>query len=246
MLLGVAIIACVLGYLFSGQHNTPAGPLKAHPATSNDAATDELVPTGLARQDHEVERHRPTLNRSVAPSKSSTAAEQTVSDATVAGPAQEIIGRLVQMDLGRSPVTAAQAEAIRQNISALAAQGPGAIPAIRAFLARNQDLGFEEASGRSAVGYATLRIGLFDALKQIGGPEAQGILGDTLRTTGDASEIAWLARSLEEQAPGQYRQEAVNAAREALEQAAKGQLAVKDVAPLFQVLQNYGDASAVS
>src|SRR5437762_3197929 len=164
MLLGVAIIACVLGYLFSGQHNTPAGPLKAHPATSNDAATDELVPTASARQDHEVERHRPTLNRSVAPSKSSTAAEQTVSDATVAGPAQEIIGRLVQMDLGRSPVTAAQAEAIRQNISALAAQGPGAIPAIRAFLARNQDLGFEEASGRSAVGYATLRIGLFDAL----------------------------------------------------------------------------------
>jgi hypothetical protein len=38
----------------------------------------------------------------------------------------------------------------------------------------------------------------------------------------------------------------LNAARDALEQVAKGQLAVKDVAALFQVFQNYGDAGAVS
>ena len=246
VVLGLAVLACAIGYQFFGRHNPPGGSPKAVTATSTDGATDDLVPTTARRPDQEVERRRPTLSRPVAPNKSPTAVEPTVGDASISGPAQEIIDRFRRMDLGRAPITAAEAEAIRQNISALAAQGPSAVPALRAFLARNQDIGFEESNGRNGVGYASLRTGLFDALKQIGGPEAQAVLADTLRTTGDAAEIGWLARTLEEQAPGQYRQEAVNAARDALEQVAKGQLNVKDVAPLFQVFQNYADAGALS
>ena len=47
-------------------------------------------------------------------------------------------------------------------------------------------------------------------------------------------------------APGEYRQEALTAAREALAQAATGQLAGRDVGPLFSVLQTYGDATVVA
>src|SRR3989442_7725535 len=57
------------------------------------------------------------------------------------------------------------------------------------------------------------------------------------------SEIALLARTLEQQAPGQYRQETLNAVSEVLAMAEKDQLAGWDVGALFQVLQNYGDAS---
>jgi hypothetical protein len=51
---------------------------------------------------------------------------------------------------------------------------------------------------------------------------------------------------LEEQAPGQYRAEVVNAARETLDQAAQGRLTVSEVGPLFQVLQSYGDANVAA
>ena len=55
-----------------------------------------------------------------------------------------------------------------------------------------------------------------------------------------------MARYLEEQAPGQYKQEVVSAARDTLDQAAAGQLQVKDPGPLFQLLQNYGDATTAA
>jgi hypothetical protein len=91
-----------------------------------------------------------------------------------------------------------------------------------------------------------LRAGLFDALQQIGGPEALELSLQTLRTTTDPLEIALLARNMEQQAPGQYRQEALNTARVTLAQAAQGQLNVRDVAPLFQLFQTYGDANLLA
>jgi hypothetical protein len=91
-----------------------------------------------------------------------------------------------------------------------------------------------------------LRAGLFDVLKQIGGPQATEAFLQTLHTTADPAEIALLARTLEEQAPGEHRQQVLSAARETLEQASNGKLSVKEAGPLFQVLQQYGDASVVA
>jgi hypothetical protein len=150
-----------------------------------------------------------------------------------------LIERLSQVPASQTRIT----PELKHNFQALAGQGTNAIPAIRQFLQRNQDLGFDEATGANLVGYATLRAGLFDVLRQIGGPDTTDVLLGTLRSTADPAEIALLARYLEEQAPGQYRQEAVNAARETLDQTAKGQLQTREVGPLFQVLQNYGDAN---
>jgi hypothetical protein len=69
----------------------------------------------------------------------------------------------------------------------------------------------------------------------------------TLQATTLPSEIAQLAQVLEQQAPGQYRQETLNAINEVLAMAGKGQLPANwDVGELFKVLQNYGDASTAS
>ena len=55
-----------------------------------------------------------------------------------------------------------------------------------------------------------------------------------------------MARYLEEQAPGQYRQEIVGARARRWARLRGGQLTVQDAAPLFQVLQITGDASTAA
>jgi hypothetical protein len=87
---------------------------------------------------------------------------------------------------------------------------------------------------------------LLDALQQIGGPEAQTLMLQTLQTTSMPAEIARLATYLEQQGPGQFRPEIGTAVRETLDQAAAGQLRGWDVGPLFEVLQSYGDTTTVA
>src|SRR5205814_8115724 len=74
--------------------------------------------------------------------------------------------------------------------------------------------------------------------------EATAHIAQLLQTTTVPSEIALLAQHQEPLAPGQYRQEAINAANEVLAMAGKGQLPGWDVGALFKMFQNYGDAAA--
>ncbi len=158
----------------------------------------------------------------------------------------QVIQRMLQTDPNQAKISPEQAQALKQNFKDLVGQGAAAVPAIRQFLEQNQDFNFEEGFGTSGVGYSSLRAGLFDTLKQIGGPEAIDTLASTMRSTGDPAELALVTKYLEDQAPGVYRQEAVSAARDTLEQLARGQVQIKDTGPLFQVLQSYGDASVVA
>jgi hypothetical protein len=155
-----------------------------------------------------------------------------------------VMARLSQFDLSRGVLTRERAQELNQSFKQLAEQGAGAVPSIRQFLARNQDLSFKDVNGGNLADYSSLRQGLFDVLKQIGGPEAVALSRETLQVTADPMEIAMLARNLEALDPGQHREEALNAAREALAQAATGQLG--DVGPLFAVLQTYGDSSVLA
>ena len=62
----------------------------------------------------------------------------------------------------------------------------------------------------------SLRLGLVGTLKEIGGSEGETALAEMLSITGRGVEIAYLARVLEEIAPGKYRDAAIAAARELL------------------------------
>jgi len=138
-------------------------------------------------------------------------------------------------------MTAEQAAAWKQNLQQLTAQGAAAVPAIREFLEKNMDMSFDAASG-SMLGESTVRLSMLEALKNIGGPEALALSTDMLQTTLDPKEIAWLAQSLEQGAPGQYGGIAAQAARDALAAAAAGQLEGRDVGALFGLLQKFGSA----
>ena len=165
------------------------------------------------------------------PNASPTPASPPVAPALPADslPSQQLIERLAQFNPNQSAITPEQATALRQNFQDLLGQGAAAVPAIKQFLEKNQDLTFDEAGSENQVGHSSLRAGLFETLEQIGGPEATEAFVSTLRNTADPSEIAMMARFLEEQAPGQYRQEVVAAKRETLDQAVGGHVQLREV-----------------
>ena len=158
---------------------------------------------------------------------------------------------------------AAQTRAARQamaGLEELIAAGPKALPAIREFLARNEDIEFGPASpGKGArienlphefILPPSLRFGLFDVAKQIGGAGGESLLAEVLHRTGRGLEVAWLARALQEMAPDQYRDAALAVARGLLERPPAANpsspLDRNDRDNLFSVLTMYGDNSFVS
>jgi hypothetical protein len=177
--------------------------------------------------------------------KRTIAAEVTQSRIEPSPATRQLVSSITQIDLSQGPLTPEKAAEWKQSLQQLTSQGAGAVPAIREFLEKNLDLNFDATSG-GMLGQPSLRMSFLEALQNIGGPEAMAVSAQMLQTTLDPREIAWLARSLEQQAPGQYGQTAASAAREALAMASTGQLEGRDVGPLFGVLQQYGGPDAAS
>jgi hypothetical protein len=153
--------------------------------------------------------------------------------------AEEILARLARLN----PETSDESRnhVLRQvvyNLQLLASLGDEALPVISGFLKQNRDMDYSvdvlNAAGER-VGHAaasawasrnvtltdflvppSLRLGLIDVLDQIGGESAQGILAEVLDTTGRGVEVAHIARVLQREAPGKYRDNALKAAKELL------------------------------
>jgi hypothetical protein len=140
------------------------------------------------------------------------------------------------------------------HLEILVAAGPDALQAIREFLARNEDIDLAPPRSvkRGVDDFlpSSLRFGLFDVLRLIGGADAEQLMAETLNDTGRGAEVAWLARALQQIVPNKYRETALAAARELL-----GRPTVPGSATgadrnerelLFGVLTMYGDISYVS
>jgi hypothetical protein len=145
-------------------------------------------------------------------------------------------------------LTAEQAEEINSHLKQIVNLGAPAAVAIREFLGKDIDLAFgkQTAPVGSATGApSSLRLGLIEALGKIGGPEATSVAAEVLQKTLAPAEIGLLAKTLEQQAPGEYRGIALAASRDALAAAAKSPGNEQEVAALFQVIQTYGDSSVI-
>ena len=142
-----------------------------------------------------------------------------------------------------APITKEQAEKFKKDLEELIARGAASVPAIREFLAKNMDSDFGEANGTDELGFFSMRATMIDALKKIGGPE--GILGleQVLQSSGVPNELLDVANGLDAQAPGQFRDEILKAAHEALEMAAANQLGTNvELGPAYRILNVYGEA----
>jgi hypothetical protein len=159
--------------------------------------------------------------------------------------AQQLLTRLAQVDLKSGQLSPEKASELNGLLRQLREQGNAAVPAIRDFLRQNQDVNFDAVAGGDSVEYSSLRLGLIDALYQIGGPEAVATAAEALQGANDPLEIALLALTLEQHAPGQYRDLEVAAAKAALANALDGNWKGGDVSSLFETLQAVGDTNTV-
>lgn len=158
---------------------------------------------------------------------------------------RQLVSGLTTFDASAGPMSPEQAALWKQNLDTLVKQGAAGVPGIMEYLEKHTDFVFDSATAQ-ALGYPSARSAMFDALAQIGGPEGVNGMLSVLKTTADPREIAWLIQLLEKVEPGVHGPSAVAAAREALTMAAAGNLPDRDVAPLFEVFQFYGDPSTVS
>lgn len=156
-------------------------------------------------------------------------------------PAEKLIERFAALQGITNALTLSQIEMIDQTLKQLTVQGATSIPAIAAYLESLSDFNLQS---HGLLGQPTLRAGLLQALSDIGGPEAVDLIAKTLQNAADPYEIGLTAALLEQHAPGQYRNDVIEAARESLAMAQRGELGGRDVAPLFQALQNAGAPEA--
>ena len=245
---GIVLLGIVLAWFgIKGRR-----PPKPEPNTSgaNGPATPAPQPTVTASPLHTVQRARTSpLSPTVLPLSQSEPAASATTQPKAAGStvyARDLLTALAQFN-PTGGVSPQKSEELKASFKQLAAQGAAAVPAIREYLGRFQDIDFDSAGTGKLTGYSSLRIGLLDVLGQIGGPEAVGLSLQTLQQTGDFQEIAFLSKILEKQLPPeQFRPAALAAATEGLNQAASGELAGRNVAPLFEVLQRFGDENIAS
>ncbi len=216
-----------------------------------------------AQSGTETQPRNPLQRRAVAHSAQNTTSPAAVPDTNVAVapvapvrapspvlsmPVDPAMGNLVKglMSLSgtNAAITPENVEAWRSNFQQLVQGGTAALPAIHAFLQHKVDYPFTGEVAQ-ALGQGSARLAAFDALRQIGGPDAAAVMESALSSTTAPKEIAMLARDLDDAAPGEYRDQILAAARNGLEAARTEKDPNLDVAPLFEVYQHYGDASAV-
>lgn len=234
--LGVGIALCAAGCGKPAEPtaaNTPPAPeASGSPRPERQARPARVVNAGPAETDVPQ----------AAPSAPPIPPDQPgISQPPPSAETQAMVAGLTRIEPG--PMTPEQVTAWRRNFEQLVQQGPAAVGAIRQFLAQNLDFGFGESAGH--LGYVSARTAMLDALGRIGGAEAAEALSGVLNTTADPRELAVVARNLEQIEPGRHTGDALAAATEALNMAASGGLGQRDVAPLFEILQQYGTEANV-
>jgi len=178
-----------------------------------------------------------------APVAPTPAEKVVVAAAAPSAPAQEspedILTDLLGIKIGSGEARNNALRLVVFKLEELAQRGNAAVPAIRAFLGRNVDVDYNTQDNSANTNRAgnfrpgrffrrmqdlqtdwvippSLRLGLVGVLKEISGPDAEQALAEMLSTTGRGVEVAYLARVLEQMAPGKYRDAAVSAAKELL------------------------------
>ena len=161
---------------------------------------------------------------------------------------QELLNELVTIQATPGPGQPRAQYRVLALLDQLAQAGPNALPAIRQFLASNRDVAYGGNAGRGGSRNAllppSLRFGLFDVVRQIGGAEAEQVLAESLASTGRGVEVTYLTQLLEELAPGKYRDAALTAARNLLSSGKVSDLADRN--SLYGVLRQFKDTSYVA
>lgn len=233
----LALLAAVGSWVYTSkrakQHSAEGGPTStAQPAMDSRANLNTPSPSAVIPSPE-----------AVAPASAPQAQQPAHPPAS---PVMRALVNRLAIDFSKGAITAEQVAEWKTNLQQLVQAGSGGVSAIREFLQQNKDVPFDPKQGGSLLGAPSLRMALLQALQQIGGPEALALAVDTLHTTSQPLEIAQLARHLEADAPAQYRDAILSAARESLAMGTGGKLGGADVGPLFDVMSRYGGTAALN
>jgi hypothetical protein len=232
----VGLIVCVVAFKASRS----AAPTGAElPDTQPLAVSEVKAPAVSVVAPARENFGQPTP--SVEPAKTEPAAPPT----TPRSP-QQLVAEILEISSTDGSITDAQAEKFKRNLEELIKQGAASVPAIRELLEKKVEYNFADVSGGEQIGFASLRASLIDALKQIGGPESQEAMVQVLQTSALPSELLEIAKNLDQEALGLYRDQVLTAARESLAIAATNLSANMELGPAFRILQNYGDANTIA
>ena len=190
--------------------------------------------------------------------------------------AEEIIDELMNVKLTSKNRRAAERR-VQFLFESLIQHGDAAVPHVRAFLNKMEDVEFtvqrsdeeEEGRGRgrgnnwaerlrgrargSSLDFEkppSLRIGLMDVLKEVGGSSAEAALGEVLSKTARGFEVAYVAKTIRSMiGPDAFRDEAVAAAHELLSDPIEvpnpNNFARNSQRYLFSVLEMYNDQTFI-
>jgi hypothetical protein len=251
ILLAALVLAGGGYYLGSKRHAEQAGQLAATEADwQNEKAFLEQALAEAKRKQVEVR----------------TVTRTTATTVTNKLSASEVLEKLLKLnpnvgDEARNRIF----RQIVHHLQMLVDLGPEALPVVQSFLQQNKDVDYvseplNESGERIRTGFTSryvartdflvppsLRLGLVDALDQIGGDEAEAVLAEVLDTSGRGVEVAYIARVLEETNPGKYRDNALKAAKDLLTNPPSIDLPTRidenARAYLYQVLAMYRDNS---
>jgi hypothetical protein len=157
--------------------------------------------------------------------------------------AAQLVKTLSEINLQAGGVTAESADQWKRNLEQLIEQGKAAVPVLEQFFQANGNIRFDSVPGGDLLGESTLRMAFIKVLFDIPTPDNVELQERLLQTTNDPDEIALLARQLELQEPGEYRDVIIQAANVALQMAQNGGLQGRDASPLTTVLTNYGSTA---
>lgn len=233
----LAILAAGLIFAFKSRKTTPVSGTQPPADATSEAALHPDFKAAAAKE----------LPAAPVFATAATTPSQPVPKPPSPPSANQLVAELAALGETNGTVTAEQAEKFKQNLAELVKGGAGSVPAIQEFLAKNTNVRYSDLDGGDQLGFSSLRASLIDALKQIGGPQAQAAMLQTLQTTAEPSELLALANDLNQAAPGQYTDQIVNGAKEALQMATANQLGTNaEVGPAFHIMQTYAGANTTA
>jgi hypothetical protein len=154
--------------------------------------------------------------------------------------ARLLVQQMSQINALPGQITAEEAEKWKRNMLELIEEGNGAVPVLREFFESAQNLRFDTNSGPNLLDESTLRTAFIKVLFDIPARGNVELQEQILRATTDPAEVALLARQLELQEPGVYKEVIVKAVTSSLEKAKHGEPGSSDTAPLLEILAKYG------
>ena len=164
--------------------------------------------------------------------------------AAPAAPARRSVGEILEelagIQVSQGPDRRREEFRIMSLLEQLGQCDQSSLPALRAFLASRRDVKYDTRNGKSLLPQS-LRLAVFDIVRQVGGTDSAAIFKDALTSSVDGSEFRYLAQTLESQYPGTYRATTLAAAKNLL--AAGGITDPKDRNRIYDVLLQLNDTS---